>query len=190
MVERTLLHMPSPLFPFSGSVDISVIQLGAWVLVGILAGLLSGVLTQLVYGFEDGFLKLPIHWMWWPLIGGLVIGLGGLIDPHALGVGYDNIAGLLQGDMVAEGRAAAARGQGDHLVGGARLRHLGRRARAAADHGRGDGRRAQRLSPRGEPGLLGAGRDGGDHGRHDALAADGDLLRGRADRQDRMCCCR
>jgi CIC family chloride channel protein len=100
MVERSFLHMPAPLFPFSGSVDISVLQLGAWVLVGILAGLLSGVLTQMVYGCEDLFLKLPIHWMWWPLIGGLVVGIGGLVDPHALGVGYDNISGMLQGDIV------------------------------------------------------------------------------------------
>jgi chloride channel protein, CIC family len=100
MVERSFLHMPAPLFPFSGSVEISVLQLGAWVLVGILAGLLSGVLTQLVYGCEDVFLKLPIHWMWWPLIGGLVVGIGGLFDPHALSVGYDNISGMLQGDIV------------------------------------------------------------------------------------------
>jgi len=90
-VERTFLHMPAPLFPFAGSVDISLVQLGAWVLIGILAGLLSGVLTQLVYGCEDAFLKLPIHWMWWPLIGGLIIGIGGLIEPQALSVGYDNI---------------------------------------------------------------------------------------------------
>jgi chloride channel protein, CIC family len=99
-VERTFLHMPSPLFAFTGSADISVIQLGCWVLIGILAGLLSGVLTQLVYGCEDAFLKLPIHWMWWPLIGGLVVGIGGLIEPKALSVGYDNIAGMLQGDVV------------------------------------------------------------------------------------------
>jgi chloride channel protein, CIC family len=99
-VERSFLHMPSPLFAFTGGVDISVIQLGCWVLIGILGGLLSGVLTQLVYGCEDAFLKLPIHWMWWPLVGGLVVGIGGLIEPRALGVGYDNIAGMLQGDMV------------------------------------------------------------------------------------------
>ena len=42
---------------------------------------------------------LPIHWMWWPAIGGLVIGLGGLIFPQALGVGYDTIGALLQGDV-------------------------------------------------------------------------------------------
>jgi chloride channel protein, CIC family len=100
MVERSFLHMPSPLFVFSGGVEISVLQLGAWVLTGILAGVLSGVLTQLVYGCEDAFLKLPVHWMWWPMIGGLVVGIGGLIDPRALSVGYDNIAGMLQGDMI------------------------------------------------------------------------------------------
>ncbi|PAY09117.1 chloride channel protein [Bradyrhizobium sp. UFLA03-84] len=99
-VGRTFLHMPVPLFPFTGGVDISVLQLGAWMLIGILSGLLSGVLTQLVYGCEDIFLKLPIHWMWWPLIGGLVVGLGGLIEPQALGVGYDNLASMLRGDVV------------------------------------------------------------------------------------------
>jgi CBS domain-containing protein len=52
-----------------------------------------------VYGSEDAFQKLPIHWMWWPAIGGLVIGLGGLIFPQALGVGYDTIGALLQGDV-------------------------------------------------------------------------------------------
>ncbi|RUU52124.1 chloride channel protein [Mesorhizobium sp. M2C.T.Ca.TU.002.02.1.1] len=100
-VERTLLHMPSPIFPFSGSMEASVAGLGGWVLVGIAAGLLSGLLTQLVYACEDAFLKLPIHWMWWPMIGGLVVGIGGLIEPHALGVGYDNIANMLDGRTVA-----------------------------------------------------------------------------------------
>ena len=46
------------------------------------SGLLSGVLTQLVYACEDGFLKLPIHWMWWPMLGGVVVGIGGLIEPQ------------------------------------------------------------------------------------------------------------
>src|SRR5690606_23857290 len=64
-----------------------------------LAGLGSGVLTALVYAFEDLFEKLPLHWMWWPAIGGLVIGLGGLVEPAALGVGYDNITDLLAGRL-------------------------------------------------------------------------------------------
>jgi H+/Cl- antiporter ClcA/CBS domain-containing protein len=66
---------------------------------GILAGLASGLLTAMVYGCEDFFQRLPIHWMWWPIFGGLVVGLGGLIDPRALGVGYDNIQALLDGNV-------------------------------------------------------------------------------------------
>jgi CBS domain-containing protein len=69
------------------------------VLAGLLAGGLSALLTLAVYAAEDGFQKLPIHWMWWPAIGGLVIGIGGLIFPQALGVGYDTIGSLLQGDV-------------------------------------------------------------------------------------------
>jgi H+/Cl- antiporter ClcA/CBS domain-containing protein len=69
------------------------------VLVGVLAGLLSALLTQAVYFFEDGFGKLPIHWMWWPAIGGLIIGIGGIFFPQALGVGYDTIGKMLQGDV-------------------------------------------------------------------------------------------
>ena len=53
----------------------------------------------MVYASEDLFQRLPVHWMWWPMLGGVAIGIGGLIEPHALGVGYDNIAALLQGDM-------------------------------------------------------------------------------------------
>jgi CBS domain-containing protein len=39
--------------------------------------------------------------MWWPLIGGIAVGLGGLIEPRALGVGYDVIGDLLESHMVA-----------------------------------------------------------------------------------------
>ncbi len=91
--------MHSPLFPFQGGMDTSALGLLRWVLIGVLSGLLSGVLTRLVYACEDGFLKLPIHWMWWPMLGGVVVGVGGLIDPRALGVGYDNIALMLQGGV-------------------------------------------------------------------------------------------
>jgi CIC family chloride channel protein len=68
------------------------------VICGLLAGALSALLTGAVYAAEDAFAKLPIHWMWWPAIGGLAIGLGGMIFPQALGVGYDTIDSLLQGN--------------------------------------------------------------------------------------------
>ena len=68
--------------------------------VGIAAGVASGLLTALVYFCEDIFTKLPIHWMWWPAIGGLFVGIGGWVDPRVLGVGYDTIHALLKGELV------------------------------------------------------------------------------------------
>src|SRR4051794_35837523 len=89
-----------PLFPVPAHpVFIGPSGLAACVVCGILAGLLSGVMTKAVYASEDSFEHLPIHWMWWPAIGGLVIGAGGFLFPQALGVGYDTIGALLQGDV-------------------------------------------------------------------------------------------
>jgi H+/Cl- antiporter ClcA/CBS domain-containing protein len=90
-----------PLFPVPAHpVFIGPAGLAGCVLAGLLAGLLAALLTWAVYASEDAFQKLPIHWMWWPAIGGLVIGLGGLIFPQALGVGYDTIGALIQGDVL------------------------------------------------------------------------------------------
>ena len=96
---RPLMMGAGPLFPMATSADLPVLGLALAIVLGLVAGLASGLLTQMVYVSEDFFQRLPIHWMWWPMIGGVVIGLGGLIEPHALGVGYDNIAALLNGDM-------------------------------------------------------------------------------------------
>ena len=67
--------------------------------IGISIGLLSVLVTKIVYLIEDGFEKLPIHWMWWPAIGGLAVGIIGYFAPHTLGVGYENITNILSGDM-------------------------------------------------------------------------------------------
>jgi CBS domain-containing protein len=56
----------------------------------------SASMTHLLYRVEDFFSRLPLHWMWWPALGGLAVGLGGLVEPRALGVGYDVIGDLLQ----------------------------------------------------------------------------------------------
>jgi H+/Cl- antiporter ClcA len=89
-----------PLFPVPAHpLFIGPMGLLGCVLVGLLAGALSALLTMSVYAAEDAFQKLPIHWMWWPMIGGVAIGLGGLIFPQALGVGYDTIGALLQGSV-------------------------------------------------------------------------------------------
>jgi len=69
---------------------------------GMLVGIASAGLSRLMYGFEDGLEylcgRLKLHWMWWPAIGGIGIGLGGFFFPRGLGVGYDNIAELLRGN--------------------------------------------------------------------------------------------
>nr|WP_316959444.1 chloride channel protein [Streptomyces sp. TRM68367] len=74
---------------------------GLCVVAGITAGLLALGATALVYLSEDLFAKLTVHWMWWPAIGGAIIGVGGLIEPRALGVGYDVIDQLLTGRATA-----------------------------------------------------------------------------------------
>ena len=99
-VRRTLLG-PGPLFPVPDldlAAAITPSTLLACLLVGLSAGALSTLLTAAVYAAEDAFGHLKkVHWMWWPAMGGLVVGVGGVICPQALGVGYDQIQSLLLG---------------------------------------------------------------------------------------------
>ncbi|HET6595792.1 MAG TPA: chloride channel protein [Anaerolineales bacterium] len=97
---RVVFLGEGPIFPVSAHAALNGEALLIACLVGLAAGLASGVLTTLVYFFEDLFEKLPIHWMWWPTLGGLAIGIAGLIDPRILGVGYDVIHQLLRGELV------------------------------------------------------------------------------------------
>jgi H+/Cl- antiporter ClcA len=98
-VIRRILLGGGPLFPVphqaSGHFGVNVYAF--CLLSGIIAGVLALIATWLVYAAEDSFRKLPIHWMWWPAIGGLIIGVGGLFVPQALGVGYDIIRAELAG---------------------------------------------------------------------------------------------
>lgn len=98
-VIRVPLLEAGPIFPVPLHAAPTGLQLGFAAGVGLLAGFGSGLLTWLVYFFEDLFPKLRCHWMWWPVVGGLFIGLGGLVEPRVLGVGYGLIHGLLSGQM-------------------------------------------------------------------------------------------
>ncbi|WP_199257068.1 chloride channel protein [Tomitella fengzijianii] len=96
---RHVILGTGPLFPSTGDFHMSA---AAWVLcavTGVVSGLLAVVATTLVYASEDLFRKLPVHWMWWPAIGGVIIGIGGLFVPQALGVGYDVIGAELDGSI-------------------------------------------------------------------------------------------
>jgi chloride channel protein, CIC family len=99
IVERGWVIATRALFPHAGSMPLDPTTLLDCCVLGIVCGVASGLLTGIVYASEDAFTKLPIHWMWWPVIGGLVVGVGGVFDPDALGVGYANIAILLHGDL-------------------------------------------------------------------------------------------
>jgi H+/Cl- antiporter ClcA len=83
----------------AGALHLDAAAYGLCVVAGILAGLLALLATTLVYLSEDAFQRLPVHWMWWPAIGGLIIGAGGLIVPQALGVGYNVIEAELNGTI-------------------------------------------------------------------------------------------
>ncbi len=99
-VCRRYILGDGPLFPVPPhAASIGLVGVLGCAVVGVLGAILAGLLSRAIYAVEDGFSKLPIHWMWWPAIGGAVVGLGGLLFPQALGVGYDVIGQLLQGDV-------------------------------------------------------------------------------------------
>jgi CBS domain-containing protein len=95
---RTLWSDAGPLFPGPAAIPASLWILPGAAAIGLVIGLLVAGLSALLYGIEDVFESLPIHWMWWPALGAIVVGVGGLIDPRALGAGYDNIRLLVSGE--------------------------------------------------------------------------------------------
>ncbi|HXE82763.1 MAG TPA: chloride channel protein, partial [Gemmatimonadales bacterium] len=97
---RVPLMGAGPVFATPGHPPLAFFGLLSALVLGLAAGFGSGALTRLVYASEDFFEKIPIHWMWWPTIGGLVVGLGGLLYPRALGVGYDVIRDLLNARLI------------------------------------------------------------------------------------------
>jgi H+/Cl- antiporter ClcA/predicted transcriptional regulator len=91
---RAAFFGTGPLFPLETAPP-DALSLVSCVIAGLLSGALASGLSAALYKTEDLFGKLPIHWMWWPALGGLVVGIGGFIEPRALGVGYDVIGDLL-----------------------------------------------------------------------------------------------
>jgi len=95
-----LLFGAGPVFPIAHLVEVpSNKALFFYSILGIILGVLSVLVSKTIYVIEDTFEKLPIHWMWWPAIGGLVVGITGYFAPNTLGVGYENITNVLSGSM-------------------------------------------------------------------------------------------
>ena len=95
---RPLGFDAGPLFPMQIDTPGTMVLVYCMV-AGLASGLLAATLTLALYRVEDWFHRLPLHWMWWPALGGVVIGIGGYLQPRALGVGYDVIADLLQNHL-------------------------------------------------------------------------------------------
>ena len=87
-----------PLFPLQ-TTPVGPLDLLSCILAGIASGALSWLLSTSLYKVEDWFGKLTIHWMWWPALGGIAVGVGGYLQPRALGVGYDVIGDLLHNHL-------------------------------------------------------------------------------------------
>ncbi|SFM94905.1 chloride channel protein [Dokdonella immobilis] len=96
---RFLLEGSEPMFPMPEVAAAAPGALVIYVLLGALIGAFSVGITKLCYAIEDAFEKIPVHWMWWPAIGGIAVGLIGYLQPLTLGVGYTNITAAISGTL-------------------------------------------------------------------------------------------
>lgn len=92
---RFTLHMPYPVFHMPNLIQPSLAAMAAYLIIGAIVGVASVGVTRAVYAIEDLFAELPIHWMWWPAIGAIPVGIIGYFQPRTLGVGYENITDTL-----------------------------------------------------------------------------------------------
>jgi H+/Cl- antiporter ClcA/CBS domain-containing protein len=96
---RPWLVGSGPLFAFDGALPGGIVALLLAAAIGVLCGTVAALLSNALYRIEDGFHSLPVHWMWWPALGAVVVGIGGLIEPRVLGAGYASIQDLLDGSL-------------------------------------------------------------------------------------------
>ncbi|MEX0746091.1 MAG: chloride channel protein [Phycisphaeraceae bacterium] len=90
-----IFELPTVAVPSGGA-------LAVYVLIGALIGVVAVGVTRAIYAVEDGFNRLPIHWMWWPALGAIVVGVVGYFAPRTLGVGYDTISDVLSGHLTVQ----------------------------------------------------------------------------------------
>jgi CBS domain-containing protein len=99
---RLTLVGPKPAFAMPEILMVPGSSISFYILLGALIGVVSVYITKVVYWVEDAFEHLPIHWMWWPAVGGIAVGVVGYFAPHTLGVGYDNIENILAGELTGQ----------------------------------------------------------------------------------------
>jgi CIC family chloride channel protein len=91
----------APVFPMPNLLAAGGGAMVGYLVLGLLMGVVAAVVTRAVYAVEDAFEHIfepmGIHWMWWPAIGGLAVGIVGYFSPLTLGVGYSNIVNIIGG---------------------------------------------------------------------------------------------
>ncbi len=92
-----------PMFPMPEVTAPDFAAVWIYIFIGAVMGLASVLVTRAVYWIEDQFERLPIHWMWWPALGAVAVGVAGLVTPRTLGVGYENITEILNGHVLGAG---------------------------------------------------------------------------------------
>ncbi len=96
---RIFFEGTAPLFAMNNITEPGSLALVIYLLLGVVVGICSVFVIKAVYWVEDNFEKLPVHWMWWPAIGAVGVGIVGYFVPHTMGVGYDNINNILNGTI-------------------------------------------------------------------------------------------
>ena len=170
-----------PLFPHFGIPAMPWWGLALCAGVGVVAGLQSAITTGGLYWVEELFEKLPIHWMWWPALAGVVVGVGGLIDPAALGVGYDNIQALISGTVLLHAAMALLVVKGVIWVIALASGTSGGTLAPLLMMGGAVGVLEAHILPFGDAGFWALIAHGGSAGRDAALPTDRDRVRHRAD---------
>jgi H+/Cl- antiporter ClcA len=96
---RIAFHGAHPVFAMPDLSQPSGAAMTIYILLGAIIGVASVLVTRAVYWIEDRFDHLPIHWMWWPAIGAVAVGVVGYFAPRTLGVGYNNITDIVSNNL-------------------------------------------------------------------------------------------
>jgi chloride channel protein, CIC family len=96
---RMLFEGVKPVFAMANLEHPSPAALAVYIVLGAVMGLAAVIVTRAVYAVEDAFERLPVHWMWWPAIGAIAVGVIGYFAPRTLGVGYENISDIISNQL-------------------------------------------------------------------------------------------
>ncbi|HZZ29269.1 MAG TPA: chloride channel protein [Pirellulales bacterium] len=93
---RIIFEGSEPVFPMPAGIQSPhLMAMAFYILLGAVMGVAAAAVTRILYAVEDAFERLPVHWMWWPAIGAVAVGIIGYFEPHTLGVGYSNVTAII-----------------------------------------------------------------------------------------------